>query len=196
MYEYDHMDIKMCDYVYAPSDDSFLLADNLLINPGDRVLEIGTGTGLVALNASIKASKVIATDINPYATECARHNAQRNGIENVQVKEGDLFQPVQGETFDLILFNTPYLPSTEDDAIGDLLDAAWDGGPDGRRVIDRFLNEVKNYLNDGGRVQLVQSSLSDNDKTCHRLVELGFKVEITASEQFFYEEIVVISGFL
>jgi release factor glutamine methyltransferase len=196
MFDYDEMRIETCDYVYAPSDDTFLLADHLLINSGDRVLEIGTGTGLVAMNASVKAAQVIATDINPHAVECAKKNIQRNDIHNLQVINGDLFQPVQGEKFDLILFNTPYLPSDEDDVVGDDLDAAWDGGPDGRRVIDLFLNEVKDYLNDGGRVQLVQSSLSDNEKTCERLQEMGFKVEITASERFFFEEIVVITGFL
>ena len=63
-------------------------------------------------------------------------------------------------------------------------------------MIDLFLNEVRNYLNDKGIVQLVQSSLSNNEKTCQKLEDIGFKVEITAIERFFFEEIVVISGFL
>jgi release factor glutamine methyltransferase len=114
----------------------------------------------------------------------------------MEFRKGDLFQPVLGEKFDLILFNTPYLPTAEDEIIGDELDAAWDGGEDGRQVIDLFLNEVKNHLKDTGIVQLVQSSLSDNKKTCQKLENQGFRVEITARERFFFEEIVVISGFL
>jgi release factor glutamine methyltransferase len=196
MPQYNNIKFETCQQVYAPAEDTFLLADNLLVHKGDVVLEIGTGTGLVALSASKLASKVVATDINPHAIKCAQANTLLNGVNNMDIHQGDLFQPVLGEKFDLILFNTPYLPSAEDEIIGDELDAAWDGGPDGRRVIDLFLNEVRNYLNDKGIVQLVQSSLSDNKKTCQKLESMGFKVEITDSERFFFEEIVVISGFL
>jgi release factor glutamine methyltransferase len=196
MPQYNNIKFETCKQVYAPAEDTFLLADNLLVHKGDVVLEIGTGTGLIALSASKLASKVVATDINPHAIKCSQANTLLNGVNNMDIRPGDLFQPVLCEKFDLILFNTPYLPSAEDEIIGDELDAAWDGGPDGRRVIDLFLNEVINYLNDRGIVQLVQSSLSDNKKTCQKLESLGFKVEITASERFFFEEIVVISGFL
>lgn len=196
MPEYNHIKFETCKQVYAPAEDTFLLADNLIVHEGDIVLEIGTGTGLVALNASKTASKVVATDINPHAIKCAQANTLLNEVGNMDIRPGDLFQPVQDEKFDLILFNTPYLPSAEDEIIGDELDAAWDGGVDGRRVIDLFLNEVRNYLNGKGIVQLVQSSLSNNEKTCQKLEDMGFKVEITASERFFFEEIVVISGFL
>lgn len=193
---YDDILFETCQQVYAPAEDTFLLADSLLVKEGDDVLEIGTGTGLVALVASKKASKVVATDINPHALECARSNTLLNKVENMEIRQGDLFQPVLGEKFDLVLFNTPYLPTAEDEVIGDELDAAWDGGEDGRQVIDLFLNEVKNHLKDTGIVQLVQSSLSDNKKTCQKLENQGFRVEITARERFFFEEVVVISGFL
>lgn len=196
MPNYDDIIFETCQQVYAPAEDTFLLADSLLVKEGDEVLEIGTGTGLVALVASKKASKVVATDINPHAIECARTNTLLNGVENMEIRQGDLFQPVFGEKFDLVLFNTPYLPTAEDEVIGDELDAAWDGGEDGRKVIDLFLNEVKNHLKDTGIVQLVQSSLSNNKKTCQKLEKQGFRVEITARERFFFEEVVVISGFL
>jgi len=76
------------------------------------------------------------------------------------------------------------------------LNAAWDGGEDGRDVIDRFLDGLLEHLNPEGRVQLVQSSLSDNDKTLKKLECMGFKADITAKEHFFFEEIVVITGIL
>ncbi|MCK9151025.1 HemK2/MTQ2 family protein methyltransferase [Methanobacterium alcaliphilum] len=195
MFYYEDLKFQTCPKVYAPAEDTFLLADNLILSEGEVVLEIGTGTGLIALTASKKASQVIATDINHHAVKCARANMELNDINNIKFHLGNLFQPVQNEKFDLILFNTPYLPSSKDEIVGDELDAAWDGGADGRRVIDLFLNEVKYYLNDGGRVQLVQSSLSDNEKTLERLEKMNFDVEITDSERFFFEEIVVITGF-
>ncbi|MBZ9570054.1 methyltransferase [Methanobrevibacter sp. TMH8] len=190
------------EMVYEPSDDSFLLAENLDINSGDRVLEIGTGSGIIAMYASKLADEVVATDINFNAVQLAEKNFSSNDINNIKLLFGDLFEPVRAEfegkdqKFDVILFNTPYLPTDDCEILEDNLNYAFDGGLDGRKVIDRFLNEVKDYLNEGGRVQLIQSSLSNVEETLLRLEELGFITEITASEKFFFEEIVLITGFL
>ena len=97
-------------------------------------------------------------------------------------------------SFDVILFNTPYLPTDNEDVIEDNLNYAFDGGLNGRKVIDLFLDEVKNHLNPKGIVQLIQSSLSDNEKTLDRLDEMGFIAEIAESEHFFFEDVVLING--
>lgn len=180
--------------VYQPAEDTYLLADNLQVNRMSKILEIGTGTGIIAIIAAKRASKVIATDINPHAIDCAVKNIITNKTYNVELRKGNLFEPVEGEKFDLILFNTPYLPSSTDEKSDDELDAAWNGGLDGREVIDRFLEEVTDYLNPDGKVQMVQSSLSDNKKTLKKFEDLGFKASITACEKCFFEEIVVISA--
>jgi len=182
--------------VYEPAEDTFLLAENLDIQRRDEVLEIGAGTGLITVVAAQKSRKVTATDINEDAVKCALKNTITNRTYNVELKQGDLFEPVKDEKFDLILFNTPYLPTDEDEKFDEEINAAWDGGADGRATIDKFLDEVKDHLNEGGRVQLVQSSLSNNEKTIQKLEELGFEAGITASEKCFFEEIVVITGIL
>jgi len=194
MIRYGEIKIKTCKNVYEPAEDTFLLADNLDVREGDRVLEIGTGTGLVAIRASEKGD-VTATDVNPAAVKCTQENAIINGVE-LTVLQGDLFDPVEGKKFDVIIFNTPYLPATGDDATGDVLDLAWNGGPDGRMVIDRFLDEVPAHLKPGGRVQLVQSSLSDTEKTLQKLADMGFDASVTASERYFFEEIVLITAMI
>jgi release factor glutamine methyltransferase len=188
--------IETSDNVYEPSDDSFLLAENLMVGKNDKVLEIGTGTGIIAITASKIAKNVVATDINYDALEIAEKNIKSNKIKNIELKFGDLFNPVKNEKFDLILFNTPYLPTASDEILEDDLNYAFDGGNDGRKIIDPFLNQIKDHLNENGKVQLVQSSLSDIKKTMDKLLDLGFITEITASEKFFFEEIVLISGFL
>lgn len=194
MLEYKGLVIYKHPKVYEPAEDTFLLVENLDIKRSDDVLEIGTGTGLVAVYAAQRSRNVIATDINDHALQCAVKNTITNRTYNVELRKGNLFEPVKDEKFDLILFNTPYLPTGEDEKLDEELNAAWDGGSEGRDIIDQFLNELKDYLKPKGRVQLVQSSLSDKEKTLAKLEELGFDAEITASEKCFFEEIMVITG--
>lgn len=194
MLDYKGIHYKTHPEVYEPAEDTFLLAENLQVERKHRVLEIGTGTGIVAITVSRKCRTVVATDINPHAIKCAAHNIINNKTYNVELKEGDLFEPVNGEKFDLILFNTPYLPTSEDERVDDELEAAWNGGKDGREVIDRFLGELIHHLNPDGRVQLVQSSLSDIDKTLNKMEEMGLDASVTAREKHFFEEVVVITG--
>jgi release factor glutamine methyltransferase len=188
-------EIETDDLVYIPSDDTFLLAENLEIKEGQSVLEIGTGSGLVSMYASLLTDEVTATDINYNALELAEKNFKLNNISTIKLEFGDLFEPVKDRKFDVILFNTPYLPTDSDDIINDDLNYAFDGGLDGRKVIDRFINQVSNHLNDRGIVQIIQSSLSDNDRTLDMFDRNGFVAEIAESEKFFFEEIVLINAY-
>ena len=181
--------------VYVPAEDSYLLADNLLVKEDMNVLEIGTGSGIVAMYASRLSHNITVTDSHFDACELARKNFMANNIEGVEILFGNLFEVVKNRKFDIILFNTPYLPTENDDVIEDNLNYAFDGGLNGRKVIDLFLNEVKNHLNDGGIVQMIQSSLSDIEKTLNILDEQGFIAEIAASEHFFFEDIVLINAY-
>ena len=193
MIKYQGMEFQTCEKVYEPAEDTFLLAENLKVKKTDRVLEIGTGTGIIAILTSKIAENVIAVDINKYAVECTLKNSKLNQSD-IDIRLGDLFDSTEGEKFDLILFNTPYLPTDEDERIDDELEAAWDGGPDGRLVINRFIEDLPAHLNPKGRVQLVQSSLANVEETMGRLMEKGFEVSITASERFFFEEVVVLTA--
>lgn len=194
MLEYHGMCFYTHPQVYEPAEDSFLLAENIKVTLRDEVLEIGTGTGIIAIIAARGARNVVATDINPNAIECTTKNLITNRVFNVELREGDLFDPVEGEKFNLIIFNTPYLPTEEDDAAADELNVAWDGGSDGRKVIDRFLDGLSEHLEQNGRVMLVQSSLSNVEKTLTRLEELGLQASVTASKKCFFEEIILITA--
>ena len=187
--------INTDDNVYVPAEDSYLLADNLEIKEGQSVLEIGTGSGIVAMYASRLTDRITVTDINFDACELARKNFSDNGIEDIEILFGNLFEPVENRKFDVILFNTPYLPTEEGEVLDDTINYAFDGGLNGRKVIDVFLNEVGNHLNDGGIVQLIQSSLSGNEETLEKLDGLGFIAEIAASEHFFFEDITLINAY-
>ena len=187
--------INTHENVYVPAEDSYLLAENLEIENGKSVLEIGTGSGIVAMYASKLTDKVTATDINFDAITLAESNFKSNNINNIELLFGNLFEPVKDRKFDVILFNTPYLPTEEGEVIDDNLNYAFDGGLNGRKVIDLFLNEVKNHLNDGGIVQMIQSSLSGNEETLEKFDNLGFIAEIAATEHFFFEDITLINAY-
>jgi release factor glutamine methyltransferase len=187
--------INTDENVYVPAEDSYLLADNLMIEKGQSVLEIGTGSGVVAMYASKLTDNITVTDINFDACRLAEKNFDENGIEGIEILFGNMFEPVKNRKFDVILFNTPYLPTEEDEVLDNTINYAFDGGLNGRKVIDIFLNEVGNHLNDGGIVQLIQSSLSGNDETLEKLDRLGFIAEIAASEHFFFEDITLINAY-
>jgi len=179
--------------VYEPAEDTFLLAENMKVKENDVVLDMGTGCGILAVLAAEKAKKVVAIDINPYAIKCAEKNAELNGVEKkIEFRLGELFQPIgSNETFDMIVFNAPYLPSElyeERSWIG----KAWAGGSGGRKVIDSFIMDVPKFLTTGGRILLVQSSLSDINKTLKLLGEMGLKAEVYAEVKIPFERIVLI----
>ncbi|WP_458453835.1 HemK2/MTQ2 family protein methyltransferase [Methanobrevibacter sp.] len=187
--------INTDDNVYVPAEDSYMLADNLEIKEGQSVLEIGTGSGIVAMYASRLTDRITVTDINFDACQLAEKNFRENGIDDIEILFGNMFEPVENRKFDVILFNTPYLPTEDGDVIDDTLNYAFDGGLNGRKVIDMFLNEVGNHLNEGGIVQLIQSSLSGNEETLQKLDELGFIAEIKEQEHFFFEDITLINAY-
>ena len=81
-------EIETNDLVYIPSDDTFLLAENLDIKEGQSVLEIGTGSGLVSMYASRLTDDITATDINYNALELAEKNFEKNNINTIKLEFG------------------------------------------------------------------------------------------------------------
>jgi release factor glutamine methyltransferase len=185
---YKEKAFNVAENVYEPAEDTFLLADNLDVREGERVLELGTGCGLLAILAAKVGARVVATDINPAALGCARANAVAHGVaDRIDFRLGDLFQPVAGELFTLVIFNPPYLPIKQNEALGTPLDLAWEAGHEGRAVIDPFLRELPNHLVDSGRALFVQSSLSNLEKTTLKLHGHGFSVDIIRKKLPFEE---------
>jgi release factor glutamine methyltransferase len=170
--------------VYKPAEDSFLLAENLKVRDGDRVLDMGTGCGIQALAAAGKAGSVLGVDFNPKAVEVAAANARLNKIHNTEFKASDLFSSVEGR-FDLIVFNPPYLPTE-----GGIVDYALDGGDRGVELILKFIKEAPTYLNPGGRIQFIMSSLN-NIKAVETALSTHFRFEYTAEKKLFFEKLLV-----
>src|SRR4051812_27917109 len=101
------------DYVPGVTRPSWLLSHLTVRRPVARALEIGTGNGMLALIASTHAEHVVATDVNEHALELAELNLPLNDVRNVELRAGSFFEPVEGERFDLVFSNPPYVISPE-----------------------------------------------------------------------------------
>ena len=89
-----------------PAGASRIVPDE--VREGDRVLDMGTGSGVNGIVAASGSREVLAVDVNPAAVACASDNAERNGVaDRVEVRESDLFQNTPGR-FDLIIFDPPF----------------------------------------------------------------------------------------
>jgi release factor glutamine methyltransferase len=165
--------------VYAPQDDTRLLAEALYdepVPPGADALDVGTGSGALALTAARRGLRVTAVDASWRAVCAARVNALLAGLR-IRVRHGHLFEPVRGRAFDLVLANPPYVPAPGDGPRGAA--RAWDAGRDGRLVLDEICREAPAVLRPGGVLLVVQSSLSAPDRTLGQLRAAGLKAAVT-----------------
>jgi len=192
---YDDLRFQILRNVYEPAEDTFLAAENIVVNEDDTVLDMGTGCGILAILAAQKAKTVVAVDANPHAIRCTRKNAEINKLTHkISVRKGDLFQPIRkDEKFDLIVFNAPYLPSTPKEGRS-WLGRSWAGGPTGRHLIDRFMEEAPSYLEKEGKILLVQSSLANINETLKKFREADLEAQVVAEKKVAFETIVVIQA--
>ena len=173
------------DQVYQPEADTFLLleAARAELKPDDQVLEIGTGSGYIA-SELFRSVKIIATDINPHAVASAR----KTGVEVIRT---DLFSGICG-TFDLVIFNPPYLPTLLEERLDDWLEYALDGGETGRIVIERFARGVTEVLAPSGRILLLVSSLTGLEAVRDLFSHQGFSTVVVKQQQVEDETLFVI----
>lgn len=126
-----------------------------------RVLDLCTGSGAIAVSLAreLPAAQVVATDISAAALAIARRNAERNQvIDRIELREGDLWQAVGDQRFDLIVANPPYIASSIIDTLAREVRRepriALDGGSDGLVFYDRICSELARHLAPGGAVAL------------------------------------------
>ncbi|GAA2260218.1 methyltransferase [Streptomyces ruber] len=175
------MNLLVLPGVYAPQDDTALLAEALAeepLAPGARVLDVGTGSGALALAAARRGARVTAVDVSRRAVATVRLNARLAGLR-VRAVHGDLFAPVSAETFDLVLANPPYVPAPPTGREPRGAARAWDAGGDGRLVLDRICRDAPPLLRPGGALLLVHSALSDAGRTVGALRAAGLRTAVT-----------------
>jgi methylase of polypeptide subunit release factors len=138
------------DFVLGISDASATLAQLTIRRPVGRALDLGTGCGVQSLHLAGHAERVIATDLNPRAIMLARLTTMINSVD-VDLRLGDLYVPVAGESFDLIISNPPYVISPPTSAQLTYRE----GSLPGDQLVQRVLSGGAERLNPGGVLQVL-----------------------------------------
>lgn len=160
--------------------------DGQLIGPRTAVLDMGTGSGVCALFAARHAASVVAVDVSPAAVRCTRLNSLLNRLDDrIDIRHGDLFEPINGDRFDLVLFNPPfYLGIPKDHR-----DAAWRSSD----VAQRFAAGLGDHLTPGGAALVLLSSFGDACALFEsELRSNGFRLEVFARRRYVNETVTIL----
>jgi HemK-related putative methylase len=169
-----------------PRTGAFLAThiDPRLVAGDADVLDMGTGSGVCAVFAARHARRVVAVDVNAAAVRCATINAMLNHVEHkLEVRHGDLFAPVTGERFDLILFNPPFLRgSPRDDR-----DRAWRSND----IAERFAAGVADHLKPGGSALVVLSTFGGAAAFLEEFRRQRLAISVLAERRFITERLAI-----
>ncbi|GAA5145323.1 methyltransferase [Microbacterium pseudoresistens] len=141
------------DHVLGVGGATRTLAGLVMPAAVDRALDLGTGCGIQALLVARHAGRVVATDISARALAYAELNAELAGVHNIDFRQGSMFEPVAGESFDLIVSNPPFVitPRVEEVTAYEYRD----GGLIGDALVEEFVRRAPAHLNPGGAAQLL-----------------------------------------
>ncbi len=190
--------------MYNPREDSFLIQKHIKAfcksDSNFSVLDLGTGSGMLALEASKYAKSVTASDIDENVIKELKKNLKglikkekQNpkfyagislNINSIKFIHSNLFLKIKNK-FDLIIFNPPYIPTKKNETrFTDL-----DGGKNGTEIIKRFLKQAKQFLKKEGKILLLTSSLNKNVTKLFDKYHYTYK--LLDEKKFFFEKIFV-----
>lgn len=179
--------------VLTPPSDCHLLAQIARergLTAGAAVLDVFTGSGALAISAALDGARsATAVDISRRAIASVKINARLNGV-HVRALRGDLFAPVDGERFDLVLANPPYVPGASDELPARGSARAWEGGRHGRLLVDRFCDEVERVLAPAGSALMVHSDLTGEQATLEAFRAAGLNARVVARQRGSFGKIV------
>ncbi len=157
--------------VYQPGSLTEILADLMEVTPGDRVVDVGCGTGYLGIMAALLgAGEVICIDPEPNAVKWTEHNARLNGIRNLKVYQGKELDPVAHLQMDMIVTLPPQMPFPTD------FNPWRYGGKDGTDVIGKIITQASRMLHPKkGRLFLLHAALAHPAKVREKLFRSGFE---------------------
>ena len=181
------LELEIPEQVFPLTRMSDLLGRTILaeVRDRDRVLDMGTGSGVNAILAASRSHDVVGVDINPHAVAAATRNAERNNVAGrTRFYESDVFERVDG-SFDLIVFDPPFRWFRPRDVL------EMSVTDENYRTLTRFMSEVGGRLNPGGRLLLFFGTSGDMNYLRHLIDRQGFVVHTIASRDLAKDGIVI-----
>ena len=184
--------------VYQPAEDSALLANAIHEQGRGRLLEVGTGSGWVAVTTAEDVdavTEVVASDINPHACRAAAQRAVSSDDTTtpISVVQGDLLTAFDTNSFETVAFNPPYLPTDPDAEWDDWMEHALSGGPSGREVIESFIDSLSRVLVPDGIGLVIISSLTGYETVTRYIETAGFSYSVVIEESYPFETLSVLA---
>jgi release factor glutamine methyltransferase len=174
--------------MYAPSDDTFLLADCIRQYSGRRALEIGVGSGLLLDILEKNFAYVAGCDIDLQALQhCKQQKIPSAHVLLVCCDAGSAFGIGK---FDLIVSNPPYLPNDDDN--NNILDPTVHGGPTGIEVTVHFINSALPLLAGDGKLLIVISSFANSSALDKVVLENNMHKKVVKEKRLFYETLSIV----
>ena len=163
------------DGVGPPTPYSLFLAEHIPQMPGGTVVDVGTGSGILAIVARLQgAVRVYVLDTNAAAISLAMENAERNGVGDgfVHLPTGRSMLPLPaGEMVDLVICNPAQLPLPE----ADRADSPFYAGKDGRLMIEGVIQDTPGRLSPTGRLLMTHNSLADWPASARLMEQQGLR---------------------
>ncbi len=170
-------EIFIDDGVFAP-DPNLTYSPYIILNrlpnvKNKKVLDMGTGTGLIAIVCARNGAEVVAVDIDNKAINNAKENISRNGVQ-VTLLKSNLYEKVS-DKFDFIFANLP------------ILDDIWDKNRKTTSLVEKFLKESRSHLNEKGKIYLPWFSASDTQEIKRIINDLNYQVEEFVEERLGFQ---------
>lgn len=169
-------EITILPRVFLPSTASELIAEFIKIKGGNKIIDMGTGTGVLALIAGLQGGVGYATDFNPDAVRNARLNLDKWGIAGVKTIESDLFSNIPKDSYDLITFNRPFWDDYNNLRMKQTVEFGF-SDPSGN-LLPNFLEQSKNFIQSTGRIILSAAEWENLPQVEDIFNQFGFKYKI------------------
>ena len=179
---YDGISLSVLPTVFRPLPETFALTNYLFVRPKERVLDVCTGSGVIAINAAIKgAQSVIGLDVNPCSVKCARKNAAHLGFgEIIDIRLSDVFDALSDdEKFDVVTVNPPFLDLAASDPSAR---AFWD---EDLYVHYRFFEGLSRHLAVNGRAYICQANFSPLHLVARMATDARFTLRLIGQTPMF-----------
>ena len=167
--------------VFSPSQHGLFLAENIQINPGESVIDVGTGSGIFAIMANRLGGYSSATDINGEAIELTKKNAGLNNT-SIDARQGSFFADFKNK-FDVLIANLPQKLILGKDRLG------VNGGESGNELLLSFLNEAKEHMSPGSRLYILVYSLTDYRHTLSEISK-NYDATLLGKKEFIEDDLI------